>query len=60
MWNAYFSGTCWYYGIHLYQKLKYPIGLVDSSGSGTPVESWSSPDVLKKCRINKNVLTPLG
>ena len=51
---AYFSATCWYYGIHLYDKLKYPIGLVASSWSGSPIEYWSSPEALEKCHKTQN------
>ncbi|CAH1269674.1 SIAE [Branchiostoma lanceolatum] len=51
MWN-YFSALCWFYGRDLYDTLQYPIGLVASSFEGTPIEYWSSPDVLKKCNVN--------
>ncbi|XP_078609152.1 sialate O-acetylesterase-like isoform X3 [Branchiostoma floridae x Branchiostoma japonicum] len=51
MWN-YFSALCWFYGRDLYDTLQYPIGLVASSFEGTPIESWSSPEVLQKCKVN--------
>lgn len=55
LWS-YFSAVCWYYGVHLYKTLNYPIGLIASSFSGSPVESWSSPDALSKCGWNGHVL----
>ena len=48
----YFSAVCWYYGVQLYEELKYPIGLVATTWGGTPVEAWSSPDALATCGIN--------
>ncbi|CAI9596903.1 unnamed protein product [Staurois parvus] len=48
---AYFSAVCWVFGRHLARKLKYPIGLVESSWGGTPVEAWSSKTALKKCEL---------
>ncbi|XP_030831013.1 sialate O-acetylesterase [Strongylocentrotus purpuratus] len=50
----YFSALCWFYGVNLYNHLKYPIGLVSSNWGGTPVEDWSSPDVLAKCNVYKH------
>ncbi|XP_053385151.1 uncharacterized protein LOC128550329 [Mercenaria mercenaria] len=47
----YFSAVCWLYGKYLYQHLKKPIGLLETSWGGTPVEAWSSPDALKKCGL---------
>jgi hypothetical protein len=49
----YFSAVCWYYGIQLYEELRYPIGLVATTWGGTPVEAWSSPDALATCGINE-------
>ncbi|XP_056398027.1 sialate O-acetylesterase isoform X2 [Hyla sarda] len=51
----YFSAVCWIFGRHLAQKLKYPIGLVESVWGGTPVEAWSSKTALSKCGLS---LTP--
>ncbi|XP_071113483.1 sialate O-acetylesterase-like [Haliotis cracherodii] len=48
-----FSAVCWLYGKHLYNTLKYPIGLIATSDGGTIDEAWSSPDALSKC-LNKN------
>ncbi|XP_040182077.1 sialate O-acetylesterase-like isoform X2 [Rana temporaria] len=49
---TYFSAVCWVFGRHLAHRLKYPIGLVESSYSGTPVEAWSSKTALKKCGLS--------
>lgn len=47
----YFSAVCWLYGKYLYQQLKKPLGLLETSWGGTPVEAWSSADALKKCGL---------
>lgn len=52
---TYFSAVCWLYGKYIYQKLKYPIGLVASSWGGTAIELWSSPDALKLCNTPNKV-----
>ncbi|XP_018424106.1 PREDICTED: sialate O-acetylesterase [Nanorana parkeri] len=48
---TYFSAVCWVFGRLLARKLKYPIGLVESSWGGTPVEAWSSKTALKECGL---------
>ncbi|XP_035678566.1 sialate O-acetylesterase-like isoform X1 [Branchiostoma floridae] len=50
----YFSAVCWFYGRELYNHLGYPIGLVATSYSGTPIETWSPPQVLEDCNITHN------
>ncbi|XP_061074008.1 sialate O-acetylesterase-like isoform X1 [Conger conger] len=50
---GHFSAVCWLFGRYLYQVLGYPVGLVDSSYGGTPVEAWSSPQALHKCGLEK-------
>ncbi|KAJ0063641.1 hypothetical protein NL108_004484, partial [Boleophthalmus pectinirostris] len=47
-----FSAVCWLFGRYLYEMLKYPIGLVESSWGGTPVEAWSSRSALQKCGLD--------
>lgn len=37
-----FSGTAYFFGRELHQNLKVPVGLINSSVGGTPVESWTS------------------
>ncbi|KAI8520059.1 hypothetical protein Bbelb_033160 [Branchiostoma belcheri] len=51
----YFSAVCWFFGRDLYKHLGYPIGLVATSWGGTPVEAWSSPQVLEKCNITNSL-----
>uniref|UniRef100_A0A3Q2NVG8 Sialic acid acetylesterase n=1 Tax=Fundulus heteroclitus TaxID=8078 RepID=A0A3Q2NVG8_FUNHE len=51
---AEFSAVCWLFGRYMYEKLKYPIGLVESCWGGTPVEAWSSPRALKRCGLLHN------
>jgi sialate O-acetylesterase len=41
-----FSATGFFFGKKLYEKLNVPIGLIETSWGGTPVESWMSADVL--------------
>jgi sialate O-acetylesterase len=43
-----FSATAFFYARKLYQKLKVPIGIVQSSIGGTPAEAWTSKDYLTK------------
>ncbi|XP_038123802.1 sialate O-acetylesterase [Cyprinodon tularosa] len=49
-----FSAVCWLFGRYMYDKLQYPIGLVESCWGGTPVEAWSSPRALKQCGLNQS------
>jgi sialate O-acetylesterase len=40
------SGTAYFFGRNLHEKLGRPVGLVVSAVGGTPIESWTSRDVL--------------
>jgi sialate O-acetylesterase len=40
-----FSATAYFFGRELHQALKVPVGLINSSVGGTPIESWISPEV---------------
>ena len=35
-----FSGTLYFFGRELHRELKVPVGLINSSVGGTPIESW--------------------
>ena len=35
----------------MYDELKVPIGLIDSTYGGTELEKWSPPDALRKCGL---------
>jgi sialate O-acetylesterase len=39
---ARFSATAYFFGCELYKELDVPIGLINSSVGGTPIESWIS------------------
>ena len=43
---AQFSAVGYFFGRELYQRLKIPIGLIDSSWGGTPAEAWTSHEAL--------------
>lgn len=42
-----FSAVAYFFGRHLFNELKVPIGLIHSSWGGTPVEAWMNPKVLE-------------
>ncbi len=42
-----FSATAYFFGLNLHQTLKVPVGLINSSVGGTPVEAWTSWDAQK-------------
>ncbi|XP_063167154.1 sialate O-acetylesterase isoform X2 [Candoia aspera] len=52
---SYFSAVCWLFGQYLFEKLKYPIGLINTSWGGTPVEAWSSKQALKECGLTEYI-----
>ena len=37
-----FSATAYFFGRHLHEQLGVPVGLINSSWGGTPVEAWTS------------------
>lgn len=41
-----FSGVGFYFGRELFQELKVPIGLVQSTVPGTPIEPWMSTEAI--------------
>jgi len=43
-----FSAVAYFFGKFLYEKYKVPIGLINSSLGGSPIESWISAGELKK------------
>ena len=49
--NQSFSGVCWLFGRDLFDMLggEVPIGLIDDSCGGTPIEHWTTPNALSNC-----------
>jgi len=45
---ANFSAAGYFFGRYLHKNLNVPIGLIDSSWGGTPAESWTSDEYMKK------------
>jgi sialate O-acetylesterase len=41
-----FSAVAFFFGRHLHQQLKVPVGLIHPSWGGTPAESWTSREAL--------------
>ncbi len=41
---GHFSATLYFFGRNVYDGLKQPLGLINSSVGGTPIESWISPE----------------
>jgi sialate O-acetylesterase len=43
-----FSAAAYFFGKKIHETLKVPVGLIEASWGGTPIESWMSKDMLKK------------
>jgi len=44
--SPHFSAVAYFFGRALYQKLKVPIGLINTSWGGTVAETWTSGDMI--------------
>ena len=42
-----FSAALYFFGREIHQRLKVPVGLINSSWGGTPIQPWMPLDVLK-------------
>ena len=42
-----FSATAFFFGREIHRTLKVPVGLINSSVGGTPIESWIAPEAQK-------------
>lgn len=42
-----FSATAYFFGLKLHKELKVPVGLIHSSWSGSPAQSWVEADFLE-------------
>lgn len=54
-----FSAVAYFFTKHLHEKYKVPIGIINASVGGTPIEAWTSEEGLKEftalqTTINKN------
>lgn len=43
-----FSATAYFFGRELHKSLGLPVGLINSSVGGTPIESWISPEAQQR------------
>lgn len=43
-----FSATAYFFGREIHNSLNVPVGLINSSVGGTPIESWISPEAQKE------------
>ena len=50
-WSC-FSAVCWFTGIKLYQQLNYPLGLISTVHSGSPVRCWMPYETASECNEN--------
>lgn len=53
-----FSATAYFFGRDIHQKLNVPVGLINSSWGGTPVEAWTSTEALAAVPALKAVSDP--
>jgi sialate O-acetylesterase len=49
-----FGAASWFFAKQLYQKYHVPIGIINSSVGGTPIEAWISSDGLKDIQSYHN------
>ena len=45
-WNG-FSAAGYFFGLELHRKLNVPVGLIDATWGGTPIQPWMSLEALK-------------
>ena len=53
-----FSATAYFFGRDLHQKLGVPVGLINSSWGGTPVEAWFSAEAMQAMPNGKIITDP--
>ena len=51
-----FSATAYFFAKNLYKELKVPIGIINSSWGGTPVQSWADQNALQTIPAYKDAL----
>ena len=45
-----FSATLFFFGREIHKSLGVPVGLINSSVGGTPIESWIAPEAQRASR----------
>ncbi|MBK8089978.1 MAG: sialate O-acetylesterase [Chitinophagaceae bacterium] len=51
-----FSAVAYFFAKRLYEKYKVPVGIINASVGGTPVEAWTSEEGLKDFTSLKNTI----
>ncbi|MEJ5993137.1 sialate O-acetylesterase [Pedobacter sp. Du54] len=51
-----FSAVAYFFAKELYQKYKVPIGIINSSVAGTPIQSWVNSEALKDTALVNGIL----
>ena len=57
--GAGFSAVAYFFGRKLQEELQVPIGLIEDCWGGTPVESWMSPETLRRLKDFDPLLTEI-
>ena len=52
-----FSAVAYFFAKHLYEKYKVPIGIINASVGGTPIEAWTSEEGLKDFAVLQTTIT---
>jgi len=55
-----FGATSWFFAKKLYQKYHVPIGIINSSVGGTPIEAWTSREGLKDIKPYNDRIAQFG
>ncbi len=58
--TASFSATAYFFGKKLFNELKIPIGLINTSWGGTPIEAWTNGKHLEKYEEYKSIVSKLS
>ena len=51
-----FSAVAYFFAKQLYQKYHVPIGIINASVGGTPIETWTSEDGLKDIALAQQIM----
>jgi sialate O-acetylesterase len=51
-----FSAVAYFFAKKIYEKYHVPIGLINASVGGTPIEAWTSEEGLQKFPSQLNVI----